>query len=335
MRDVAKAADLYRADLFRNAAQRLGLKEAIVEKDFWVCYLLDFLFHRSQWHRSFIFKGGTSISKAYGLISRFSEDIDLILDWRVLGYGRDEPWQPRSNTKQDAFNKEANARAGRFPEDEFVPATRMVLSEDLGVEADLHIDPHDNQVVLFAFPRLFATISTLQEIKLEIGALAAWTPSAPALIRPYAAECYPKVFKTPATLISTSSAERTFWEKATILHHEANRPEDLAMPKRYSRHYYDLYCMANSDVRERALSDARLLQEVVGFKMKFYPRGWARYQDAVPGTLRLVPPDHRIDSLKADYSSMTEMIFGPVPGFDEILDGLAGLEAEINKGTLS
>lgn len=77
--------------LFRNTAQKTGLHEAIVEKDFWVCLTLDYLFHYCPWKEAFTFKGGTSLSKCYGLIKRFSEDIDLILDWRVLGYGLNEP----------------------------------------------------------------------------------------------------------------------------------------------------------------------------------------------------------------------------------------------------
>ena len=79
------------------AAER-GLPEAMVEKDLWVCYLLDHLFHRSPYGRSMVFKGGTSLSKAFGVIERFSEDVDLILDWRVLGYGADEPWEERSHS---------------------------------------------------------------------------------------------------------------------------------------------------------------------------------------------------------------------------------------------
>ena len=111
MRNIAKLPDNDRLELFRNTADKMGMNDAIVEKDFWVCFTLDYLFHRSPWKEAITFKGGTSLSKAFHLISRFSEDIDLILDWRVLGYGKDEPWKKRSNTKQDAFNKEANARA--------------------------------------------------------------------------------------------------------------------------------------------------------------------------------------------------------------------------------
>ena len=100
MRNVARLPESDRRELFRNTADKMGLNDAIVEKDFWVCFTLDYLFHRCPWKDAITFKGGTSLSKAFNLISRFSEDIDLILDWRVLGYGGDEPWGKRSNTKR-------------------------------------------------------------------------------------------------------------------------------------------------------------------------------------------------------------------------------------------
>lgn len=138
MRNIARLSDNDRRELFRNTADKMGLNDAIVEKDFWVCFTLDYLFHRSPWKESITFKGGTSLSKAFHLISRFSEDIDLILDWRVLGYGKDEPWEKRSNTKQDAFNKEANARAEVFLAETFCPAVRSGLSQEIGCEANVY-----------------------------------------------------------------------------------------------------------------------------------------------------------------------------------------------------
>lgn len=95
-----------RTDLVQAAARELNMPEAVIEKDFWVCHTLDHLFHACSFKDSIIFKGGTSLSKAYGLIDRFSEDIDLILDWRLIGYGLNEPWEKRSNTK--------SAREGHF-----------------------------------------------------------------------------------------------------------------------------------------------------------------------------------------------------------------------------
>lgn len=179
MYNIAKASEQDRRVPFRNTAQQTGLHEAIIEKDFWVCLTLDHLFHHSPWKAAFTFKGGTSLSKCYGLIQRFSEDIDLILDWRVLGYGLHEPWASRSNTKQDQFNKEANERAEQFLRDILLPSLRSEFGIILGMEADLYIDPDDEQTICFRYPSIFKTESILQVIRLEIGALAAWTPSQP------------------------------------------------------------------------------------------------------------------------------------------------------------
>ncbi len=330
MRKVARLADSDRRELFRNTADKMGLNDAIVEKDFWVCFTLDYLFHRSPWKDAITFKGGTSLSKAFHLINRFSEDIDLILDWRILGYGRDEPWKMRSNTKQDAFNKEANARAEVFLAGTFCPTIKAGLSQELDQKANVYIDEKDKQTVIFAYPNLFTNSATLQVIRLEIGALAAWTPAQQAVIEPYAGKYYPAVFEQKNTSILTVAPERTFWEKATILHHEANRPEHLEMPQRYSRHYYDLYRMAATPVKEAAFSQLDLLKKVVNFKMKFYPRAWAKYPEAMPGTLKLLPPEYRFAALKADYESMKDMLYDNVPTFETVIDAVRGLEKEIN-----
>jgi hypothetical protein len=125
-------------------------------------------------------------------------------------------------------------------------------------------------------------------------------------------------------------AERTFWEKATILHHETHRPGENPQPPRYSRHYYDLAKMAQSQIKAQALADTGLLANVVEFKQRFYPRGWARYDLAQPGTLKLVPEDHVLASVKSDYRAMENMIFGEVPDVDEILAVIQGLQEEIN-----
>lgn len=161
MREAAKLSDGTRQELFRNTADRMGLPDAIVEKDFWVCFTLDYLFHRSQWKDVVSFKGGTSLSKAYHLINRFSEDIDIILDWRVLGYERDEPRQQRSKTKQDAFNKEANLRAEKSLSEKFCPDIKRGISEALGKDAEVAIDEMDKQTVCFFYPRLYTSKATL------------------------------------------------------------------------------------------------------------------------------------------------------------------------------
>lgn len=330
MRTVARLSEHDRRDLFRNTAEKMSLHDSLVEKDFWVCFTLDYLFQRSPWKDVIAFKGGTSLSKAFHLISRFSEDIDLILDWRVLGYASNEPWARRSHSKQVSFNKEANTRAEIFLADVFCPTSKAQLSQELDREANLFIDGEDKQTVVFSYPHVVHNTATSQSIRLEVGALAAWSPVKKVEIESYAGKFYPALFKQKATPILTVSPERTFWEKATILHHEANRPSHLQIPERYSRHYYDLYRMSMTFIKDTAFTNLNLLEKVVEFKMKFYPRAWAMYENAIPETIKLVPPKYRFAVLQADYMRMKDMLFGEIPNFDTVIAAINTLENEIH-----
>ena len=334
MNKVANLSRKEREELFIATAHDEDLPEAMAEKDFWICWTLDYLFHNSQWAAHIAFKGGTSLSKCYALIERFSEDIDIIIDWRVLGYSKDEPWAQRSRTKQDIFNKEVNKKTETFLIDEFLPRTQQDFSRLLSDDFELFIDDVDQQTVCFSYPRIFGNDSILSVVRMEIGALAAWTPTENATITSYAAQHYPKLFMLPSNQLLTVSPERTFWEKATILHKEAFR-SDGKIPARYSRHYYDLYCMGNSFVKERAYADFKLLDFVSRFKDRFYPSRSARYELAIQGSLRLVPTVDSIPALKADYSHMKNMIFGRQPEFEDILQGIQKMEHEINEGISS
>lgn len=169
---IARLSDIEREVLFGNAAAKAGINNpVIVEKDFWVCFILDYLFHKSPWTQSFIFKGGTSLSKAYHVIERFSEDIDLIMDWRILGYGVHEPWMERSKTQQDKFNKKAVANASVFLRESFVPKIAKDLSDMMVQNATVCMDPDDKEhcTVNFYYPHVFSTDYIRQEIRLEIG----------------------------------------------------------------------------------------------------------------------------------------------------------------------
>lgn len=315
--------------LFRNSAEKCGMSAGIIEKDFWVCWTLDYLFHGCPWLRQLAFKGGTSLSKCYGLIERFSEDIDLILDWRLLGYGADEPWKERSKTKQDKFNKDADSKTAAFLKTVFMPRLQTDFSARLFEPFSLYIHEDEPQTVCFAYPKIFDDEALVNVVRLEIGALAAWTPTQDTIITSYAAESYPRVFKTPATTILTVTAERTFWEKVTILHKEAFRTNGV-FPARYSRHYYDLYCMDRSHVKQKAYTKLDLLERVVRFKARFYPSNAARYDLAQPRTMKLMPPEECMPILEEDYAHMQNMIFGDKPSFAVIMETIQRLETEIN-----
>lgn len=328
MREIARRPDKDRRDLFGLAAQRMGVHAAIIEKDFWVCWVLDYLFQESPWKEQLAFKGGTSLSKAYGAIQRFSEDIDLILDWRALGYSPEEPNAPRSVSRQEAFGVEANRRTAEYLLRVLVPQIAARLSERAGMP--MPVEAH-GQDVLIRYPGAFALSAIQPTLKLEIGPIAAWTPNELRVIRPYAAEQVPEVFRQPTTTLPTISAERTFWEKATILHQEAHRGPEKPLPPRYSRHYYDLYRLTLLPaIRDSALAKIDLLHEVAEFKIRFYRCPWARYEQAKPGSLCLLPPSRHVRELRKDYAAMSEMLFGDIPSFDAIMDGLRRLEATIN-----
>ena len=332
MRNAARESDANLQALFTNTSAKSGLSPAVIEKDFWVCWLLDYLFDRSPWKKQLAFKGGTSLSKAFGLIKRFSEDVDLILDWRLLGYEKEEPWLPRSNTQQDIFNTKANEKSAAFLRDVFTPRLCVDLAEELGRSVEISVDVNDPNTVVFNYPCAFSDSSILREIRIESGSLAAWTPAQYKPISPYTADFYPQVFKQTDTLVYTVEAERTFWEKVTILHREAMRTERQGpMPSRYSRHYYDLWCMCQGETKDSALSQTGLLNEVVEFKKKFYRCAWAKYELAKAETISLMPPDQALASLESDYAHMRNMIFGETPPFSEILECIGNLEKEIHR----
>lgn len=330
MDKVARLPAPQRNELFATAAANRGLNPAIVEKDFWVCWVLRALFTDEDMKKRVVFKGGTSLSKVFGLIERFSEDIDLVLDWRLFGFGQGatDPWQEfTSKTQRERFNRQVNEAAAAYIAGTLLADLAALLRACPGVIPLL--DPDDPHAVNVTYPAAFSEAYLRPMVRLEIGPLASWIPSHPYSIRPYAADEFPALFENPSCPVVAIDAERTFWEKATILHQQAHRRD--AMPLRYSRHYYDMHRLALSPVRDKAVRDLKLLAEVVEFKQRFYPSSWARYEDAKPGTLRLVPPDDRLKELRHDYRDMRQMLFGDVPEFDQVIETLRVLEAEVNR----
>jgi hypothetical protein len=326
MESVARLSPAERRELFAETAARKRMTPAIVEKDFWVCWTLGRLFAHPELSRLLMFKGGTSLSKVFGLIERFSEDIDLILDWRVV-IGEDDPLAERSATKQETLNKTIAAKAVDYIGGELLAMVSQVV--DPVCRCELAAD--DLYAINVIYPAAFSDVYLRPEVRLEIGPLAAWMPYDHYRIRPYAAEAFPQLFKQADCAVQAIRAERTFWEKATILHHEANRPESSPQPLRYSRHYYDLAMMAAAPVKDAALADLALLEDVVAFKQRFYRRPWAHYDLAMPGTFRLIPSTHVLSAIEKDYAQMRNMIFGRYPDFGEIIGTLRNLEVEINE----
>jgi len=324
MNKIALLDEQQRKELFSETARQMNTTEAIVEKDFWVVWTLDKIFADAHLGKVLKFKGGTSLSKVYDLIGRFSEDIDLILDWReVTG---EDPYNKRSKTQQNKFNEKTNETAQAYIRNKLLP----IVAELVAPICTCGVDPHDPHSINITYPSAFADVYLRPQILLEIGPLASWTPSDLFEISSFAAQKFSHLFEQPSCRIDTILAERTFWEKATILHQEAHRPKDKPLPPRHARHYYDLAMMASDGVKEKALHRIDLLEAVVAFKQRFYPAGWANYENAMIGTLKLLPQEFRDAELRKDYTAMQNMIFDKKRSFEEIIEILQTLEDEIN-----
>lgn len=343
---IAKLTSKERADLFIAASQlRPAISAAIMEKDFWVCWTLKRIFAFDGFPFGLIFKGGTALSKAFGVIERFSEDMDLSFDRSQLGFSAArDPEKAASGKKQKGLLDRLQMECETVIRQKLVPALHTDFASVLGApkdglaQWDIQIDPDERQTVSFRYPPALVSQGVTvpayirPAVRLELGARSDSWPANKHRITPYSAELFPRMFTAPSCEVQTLEAVRTFWEKATILHAEAHRASPTARNERMSRHYYDLYRLWQTAIGEQALKRIDLLERVVAHKTVFFRSTWAHYETAVPGTFRLLPPSPRKPLLEKDYNEMRAMIFGEFPEWDEIVRGLQVLENRINGG---
>lgn len=348
MDSFARQPDDDRKALLQEAASRRDSTEIILEKDFWVCWTLKRLFSNPALAPYLTFKGGTSLSKAYSLIERFSEDIDLTIS-RSADFLKEtpDPMDADISGKERARRlKTLGENAQNFVREVALPTLQTEIETSLGQSENWQVvlddeDP-DHQTLLFHYPKIFnyndgfpielpfsfgQTGYIKPQIKLEFGARGDITPSEKCSIKPYAAEEFPDMFKSPSVDVSTLAAERTFWEKATILHalHHGSKMRD-----RMSRHYYDTFMLDQHGIADKALLNQDLLESVVHNKSLLFRDAKASYDTAVIGSLKLLPTDEQRLPLKKDYERMSEMFMGEYPDFDTVMDGLLKLEQKIN-----
>ena len=337
MNKIAQMSARERADVFAETAERKALAEAIIEKDFWVCWALEQLFSIEALTGRVLFKGGTSLSKIFHAINRFSEDIDLAVDYVALGFtGEKDPRQEElSKTKRAAILDEMMMACRGYIGGEFLAILKKRCEEILGARGpwSLEVSKKDPNVVEFHYPPAStkAMPYIAPQVVLELGTHAEFVPHDEFTIRSFVAEEFPNLVAEVDVPVVVLLAKRTFWEKATILHAEYFRAHDKALPDRYSRHYYDVAMMAKGPIKAEALADLPLVAQVVKHKETFYPSAWSRYDLARPGSFHLLPANERFEALQRDYKNMAAMIFGEPPAFDEIMGMLGVLEREINK----
>jgi hypothetical protein len=316
---------------FNEAALRRNVSAVLVEKDFWVSWLLAILFN-SEFAGSLVFKGGTSLSKVFGAIERFSEDLDLSLSPEFLGL----PQAGISRNQANKWMKKAEAECGLAVEKRIAPALEQAVSAVLGTGTWFEFmtdEATDSPVLLFHYPSTqpLGFEYLRRSVKLEFGSLTDQQPTGRHPVRPLAAEILPDAFPDWQCDVVALEIERTFWEKATILHTEYYRPAGRPIPDRFSRHYADTAALARRPAGAAAIDQHELRERVVAWKGQFFGSGWAKFELAKPGTFRLLPPEHRLAGLRRDYEAMRQMYLSEPMAFDEVLNVLAELERRINE----
>ena len=269
---------------FEQAAVRRDVSPVVLEKDFWVCWLLGILFE-SEFAGSLVFKGGTSLSKVFGVIDRFSEDIDLSLSPAFLKL-------PEAVTSRNQANKwmtRAEAACGAAVRDRIGPAMEAAVEGVLGKRErtwfEFLTEPNTNSpVLLFHYPSSQpAGFEYLRRsVKLEFGSLTDQQPVGRHPTRPWVAEVLPEAFSDWRCEVVALEVERSFWEKATILHTEYHRPTEKPTPDRFSRHYADTAALAKHPAAKIALDQHELRSRVVAWKSQFFGSSWANYDQAKP-----------------------------------------------------
>jgi len=327
-----------RVELFESAALKTGMDAVILEKDFWVCWTLKELFRLPTIGEHLIFKGGTSLSKVFKIIERFSEDIDVSIDRTFLGFGgANEPEAGASNKEKQRRIEALKAACQQKIAGELLPTLEAAIKSKVrrddkwSLRSDAE-DP-DKQTLLFDYPTSFppdATGYIRRAVKIEMGARADHWPCETKTVTSYVAEQFPKGFQEVSYAVKVLAVERTFWEKATILHAEFHRPVDKPMPERFSRHYGDFYELIHKGVSKSATAKPELLARVADHKNLFFKSSWAKYGEATKGTLRIAPPEQRLKALHDDYAKMQQMFFGEQPEFDKIITLLKQWESDFN-----
>jgi hypothetical protein len=329
-----------RKDVFEATAEDLNTLPTYIEKDFWVCLVLDLLYNGlPNDSPRLLFKGGTSLSKVYNSISRFSEDVDFTVFRNDLGFsGEKDPVTAGSNKKRDKLAKQLKQAASEYICDKLrndLESIAVAILSDCNIVVDP--DDQDKSTLLFRYPSLFPLNNTAYvqpRVKLEGGGRSALDPHQDCSIKPFIAGILNSWdFSVPN--IMSIAPERTFWDKVMILHgwhcgyrDEGRKPGDR---QRVSRHYYDVAMIFKTNIGQNAIQDNQLREDVRNHTQMLFGAAWKKLDEAVPGSMRLIPIDDLKAVLETDYQAMQEMMLGKPPAFDEIIEIISELEALINQ----
>lgn len=311
-------------DTLDAAQEVLGIDRINIEKDFWMCWALEKLFQMKE--NQFVFKGGTTLSKVYQVIDRYSEDIDI-----TVNYGKfikEIDFTNISNTQLLKISDKLKENLESYLKDEVAPYLNAQYSTEFNDRLG-EFTLHDGENIYFQYPSILDKTDYKRGfIKIEFGARNTIEPSEFHNIDTY----IDKVGKAKSNItVKVLSPERTFWEKATLIHVECHRRRLANTPDRLSRHWYDLYKLANSNFIS-VIQSKDILNDVLIIKKAFYNSSYSNYDKCANGKFQLIPDADDIAGLKTDYQKMIDedYFFRDPPSFDEIVVGLKKLEDMIN-----
>ncbi len=334
---MAEFFQLSRADqleVLNTAADTSGMPPHLLEKDIWVVWSLRHLFS-GPYAEHLVFKGGTSLSKAYGVIRRFSEDVDLTYDIRAIAgdlIGHTGSPLPASKSQEKKWSKEIRARLASWVDGEIAPQLRQEL-ERQGLQASIR---SEGEKVSISYPPLAnGTGYVSPSVMLEFGARSTGEPSQERAIRCDAAAHVPGV-EFPTATPQVMRAERTFWEKATAIHVFCAQGE-FRGGERFARHWHDLTRLDAAGFADAAIADKALAQAVADHKSVFFAEKNKQgevidYHLAVSGRLQLIPNDGVLATLATDYQRMVDdgLFLDDVEPFEALMQRCKSIEQKAN-----
>lgn len=328
-----------RSQAFRIASERLGYPAYVIEKDFWVTYILDTLFNRINHKHRILFKGGTSLSKCYKLIDRFSEDIDLSLHMADLGFEGDKAPHIVAEKESKSASKRAvedlKVAGEVFLENTILVLLKEKIIEDLGLveKWSLLLDDANAENLLFHYPKSleddeYGNRYVKPVVLIETGTKSEHIPSEDIEVNSLLEDAIEEIHSK--AVVKVLSPKRTFWEKVTLLHAENNINRVQRVKERLSRHLYDIVMLSRSPIGIESINDMALLDTVAKHKSFYYRSNAAKYDEAKVGTLKIVPKGEILEAFRVDYEKMRSMFAGEVIEFDVIIEELQALENRIN-----
>jgi len=329
-----------RRGVFNATAQELGVLPSYIEKDFWVCLTLDILFNSQELKsHKMLFKGGTALSKVYGLINRFSEDIDIVIFRDDLGFNGDTDPTNRelnlSNNKRNELFRKLRESCQSFMDEDL---TETLKNATVVFGCSIYADPDDidRQTTLLQYKSLFEVADYIKPIvKIEGGARSGISPHQTKFVKPYISKLVSGfISDLSVSGVVTIHPMRTFWEKVLILHglHCGYRDEKRipGEANRLSRHYYDVAMLSKSSIGAEALTNIDLLHEVREHNLIAFNQKWKCFDRAFPGEINIIPQPELVAVLAKDYNAMSGMIMGDVPSFESVIDEIIRLSESIN-----